>query len=166
MTPECMKKMISDFIDTQGLDAPLLSCACCGFRNLDATSTTRSYSEVDLANEKMQSMLMLRDEDDAEDRVDVEDDPTIQLGSLHTLQCHRQAMERAPLCIPCNDDGDTKEVEAWKLNSVWPAKKPEELVEDRDNLPDYMFDEESGEPLYYHLHPEFVQEKVPGDPIQ
>jgi len=168
MTPERMKKMILDFIDTQGLDAPLLSCACCGFRNLDITSPkhTRSYSEVDLANEKMQSMLMLRDEDDAEDRVDVEDDPTIQLGSLHTLQCHRQAMERAPLCIPCNDDGDTKEVEAWKLNSVWPAKKPEELVEDRDNLPDYMFDEESGEPLYYHLHPEFVQEKVPGDPIQ
>ena len=79
MTPERMKKMISDFIDTQGLDAPLLSCACCGFRNLDATSTTRSYSEVDLANEKIQSMLKLRDEDDAEDRVDVEDDQQYNL---------------------------------------------------------------------------------------
>ena len=132
MTPERMKKMISDFIDTQGLDAPLLSCACCGFRNLDMTSSkhTRSYSEVDLAGEKIQSMLKLRDEDDDEDRVDVEDDPTIQLGSLHTLQCHRQAMEREPLSIPYDDDGNTKEVEAWRLNSVWPAKKPEELVED------------------------------------
>jgi len=161
MTPERMKKIISDFIEAQGLDAPLLSCACCGFRNLDATSTTRSYREVDIADDTIQRILKLRDEVDNEDRIDAEDS-----CSLHTLQRHRQLMEREPLSIPINDDGDTREVELWRLCSTWPSKKPDELEEQREYLPDYMFDKKSGGPLYYHLHPEFVQEKVPGDPSQ
>ena len=85
------------------------------------------------------------------------------LGLGWTLQHHRLAMKIKPLSIPCNEHGDTKEVETWRLNSVWPAKKPEDLVADKDKLPDYMFDEE-GIPVYYHLHPELVDEKVvPGE---
>ena len=79
--------------------------------------------------------------------------------SGRTQGYHRRLMEREPLCIPCNDNGDTKEVELWRLRSVWPAKNPEELEEEKDNLPDYMFDEE-GNPVYCHLHPEFVREDV------
>ena len=83
--------------------------------------------------------------------------------SRRTQGYHRRLMEREPLCIPCNDNGDTKEVELWRLRSVWPAKKPEELEEEKDNLPDYMFDKE-GNPVYCHLHPEFVREEiVPGE---
>ena len=79
--------------------------------------------------------------------------------SKRTQGYHRRLMEREPLCIPCNDNGDTKKVELWRLRSVWPAKKPEELEEEKDNLPGYMFDRE-GNPVYVHLHPEFVREDV------
>jgi len=205
MTPDRMKEIISDFTEAQGLDAPLKACACCGLRNLDSSSTTRSYREVDIADYKVQNMLKLRDETDDEGDIDGEDDPEedggddnsdeslsvddrssdpmecedtpqldnnikcdplIQFGSAKTLQKHRRAMKEKPLSIPYNDDGDTKEVETWRLCSVWPARKPEDLVEEKEKLPDYLFDEESGEPIYYHLHPEFVQEKVPGDPLK
>ena len=166
MTPDRMKEIISDFTEAQGLDAPLKACACCGLRNLDSSSTTRSYREVDIADDKVQNMLKLRDETDDEGDIDGEDDPLIQFGSARTLQKHRQVMMEEPLSIPYNDDGDTKDVEAWRLCSVWPARKPEDLIEEKEKLPDYLFDEESGEPIYYHLHPEFVQEKVPGDPLK
>ena len=184
MTPDRMKEIISDFTEAQGLDAPLKACACCGLRNLDSSSTTRSYREVDIADYKVQNMLKLRDETDDEGDIDGEDDPEedggddnsdeslsvddrssdpmecedtpqlddntkcdplIQFGSAKTLQKHRRAMKEKPLSIPYNDDGDTKEVEAWRLCSVWPARKPEDLVEEKEKLPDYLFDEESGE---------------------
>ena len=118
-------------------------------------------------------MLKMRDEDDAKDfseecegtdgedgDADEEGDryPLVLYGSSRTQQSHRQSMERDSLKIPYNKEGDTKEVELWRLCSAWPAKKPKDLIEDRDNLPDYMFDE-SGDPVYYHLHPEFVREE-------
>lgn len=133
----------------------------------------RSYQEVDLGDVEVQFMLKMRDEDDAEDfseecegtdgedgDADEEGDryPLVLYGSSRTQQSHRQSMERDSLKIPYNKEGDTKEVELWRLCSAWPAKKPKDLIEDRDNLPDYMFDE-SGDPVYYHLHPEFVREE-------
>ena len=183
LTAERKSELMSKFYKAQGIglpwgetqcftaesiDAPLVSCACCGNRNMDTTESRRSYKEVDLSN---CTLLKLKDGDDnietgTDGEVDGEgNDDEVQLGFGWTLQHHRLAMKMKPLSIPCNEHGDTKEVETWRLKSVWPAKKPEELVADKDNLPDYMFDNQ-GNPEYYHLHPEFVHEKVPGDPLQ
>ena len=142
----------------ESIDAPLVSCACCGNRNMDTTESRRSYKEVDLSN---CTLLKLKDGDDnIETGTDGDESDGTNLAgprSRRTQGYHRRLMEREPLCIPCNDDGDTKEVELWRLCSVWPAKKPEELEEEKDKLPDYMFDDE-GNPVYLHLHPEFVRE--------
>ena len=56
-----MKEIISDFTEAQGLDAPLKACACCGLRNLDSSSTTRSYREVDIADINVQNMCRRRE---------------------------------------------------------------------------------------------------------
>ena len=187
-TPEKKSELISDFIQAQGrglpwgkkpcfttgddnaqetLDAPLVTCPCCGFRNMDTSEFKRTYIEVDVSD---LTKLKLRegDNDDADDANDTknDDDKCVLSGprSRRTQGYHRRLMDREPLVIPYNDEGDTKEVELWRLRSVWPAKKPDELKADKDTLPDYMFDE-FGEPVYFHLHPEFVDEKVvPGEP--
>jgi hypothetical protein len=173
--------------------APLVTCASCGVRsfyidNSDTkddesdndviermglrdeafSSTRRTYEEVDV--KKLKDYLRLRegDQDIETEDIDMEesDDSECKLTgprSRRTQGYHRRLMEREPLCIPCNNDGDTKEVELWRLKSVWPAKKPDELKDERDKLPDYIFDNE-GNPVYLHLHPEFVREKiVPGE---
>jgi len=191
LTPEQKSEIMSKFHKAQGrglawgekqcftaendnapetIDAPLLTCACCGFRNENKSELRRTYNEVDLSNEAVQSMLKLREDDDnieaSDDEDMIDNQQRIRIiqkrRSGRTQALHRQLMEVEPLSIPYNDNGDTREVELWRLCSVWPAKKPEELVEDKDKLPDYMFDE-SDNPIYYHLHPEFVQEKVSGE---
>ena len=157
--------------------------------NEDYRNRRRTYQEVEV--KQLIDKLRLRDGDEdieiEEDPVESNDVEEIDHGedsngdrgiesndnqdkceltgprSRRTQGYHRRLMEREPLCIPCNDHGDTKEVELWRLRSVWPAKKPEELEEEKDNLPDYMFDDK-GNPVYCHLHPEFVREDIcPGE---
>jgi len=181
LTPEHKSKLLSDILKAQGrgvswgekpsfdwneiqsLDAHLLACGCCGVRTFHVDKFKRTYEEVDV--KYLIDKLKLKDDDEDEDiEDDDESDGTNLAGprSRRTQGFHRRLMEREPLCIPCNDDGDTNEVELWRLCSVWPAKKPEELNEEKDKLPDYMFDE--GNPVYCHLHPEFVREDVcPGE---
>ena len=105
---------------------------------MDNPSFRRSYERVDLANSKVQDVLKLRDgaADEATDEAEDEDQM-----SLRTRDHHVQAMEREPLLIPYNDNGDTMEVDLWRLCSVWPAKKPGELFGEKDKLPRYLFDE-------------------------
>ena len=173
LTNELSQCLIEKFCKAQGrgvpwaekegdrVDSRLLACVCCGSRSMDNPSFRRSYERVDLANSKVQDVLKLRDgaADEATDEAEDEDQM-----SLRTRDHHVQAMEREPLLIPYNDNGDTKEVDLWRLCSVWPAKKPGELIGEKDKLPRYLFDDESGDPVYFHLHPEFVDEEiVPGE---
>ena len=157
-----------------------------GLRGEAFGSTRRTYQEVEVDQELINKLRLREGDEDIEieeDPVESNDVEEIDHGedsngdrviesndnqdkceltgprSRRTQGYHRRLMEREPLCIPCNDNGDTKEVELWRLRSVWPAKKPEELEEEKDNLPDYMFDNE-GNPVYVHLHPEFVREDV------
>ena len=186
MTPERTKKLSQKSLETQGrgvpwgkqhftreddnapetIDAPLLTCACCGIRNMDDVDFTRSYREVDLADTKVRNVLRLRPR-----RGDTTNDDEVEAGdgrprSDRTQQGHISLMEREPLSIPYNDSGDTKKVELWRLLSAWPAKKPTDLAREREELqlPNWMFDDQSGDPIYFHLHPEFVQEKTFGTP--
>lgn len=180
LTHKLESKLISEFAKAQGrglpwgkkcftaqgdnaqetIDAPLKSCACCGFRNVDTSGFKRTYIEVDVSDIK-QLKLREGDNDDTDDDTNDVQDKCALSGpmSRKTQGYHRQMMKREPLSIPYNDKGDTKKVDLWRLRSVWPAKKPDELKDERDKLPDYMFDED-GEPVYYHLHPEFVQEMI------
>ena len=155
--------------------AKLLTCACCGFRNMGNVSTNRTYREVDLSDVNVQHVLKMRDDDDdavnvdtdTNDEDDNDDDEVDVVGGRIRRRSHYVGlMEKEPLSIPYNKNGDMRKVDLWKLVSAWPAKKPAELSGDRANLPPWMFDEQSGKPNYYNLHPEFVNEKNPGHPIE
>lgn len=147
---------------------PLYTCACCGIRNLASkdNGTQRRYIKVDLANSiELRKILRLRD-CPGFDTEEVDVDRCYGM-SPRTLQSHIRSMELEPITIPYNDKGDTKKVELWRMSSVWPAMSPDELKEQRRSLPDYLFEErvpsgEGGveEPIYYHLHPEFVDEII------
>lgn len=155
VTPERAQELILKYSNSQGLglswapdekdkdSARLLTCGCCGVRGMNNGRSTRSYHEVDLSDAKIQSMLKLRDEvDDEEKDGDKDSNDTIDEGndgkvqsksSCWTRQDHRQAMNMDPLSIPYNNDGDTKEVETWRLKSVWPARSLMNL-KSRENL--------------------------------
>ena len=185
MTPGREKELAMAFLESQGrgvswgkkkIDAPLFTCACCGFRNMDNISTNRTYREVDLSDINVQHVLRMRDDDDNDainvdtdtnDEDDNDDNEVAAVGDRVRRRSHYVSlMEKEPLSIPYNNNGDMRKVDLWKLVSAWPAKKPAELSGDRANLPPWMFDEQSGNPNYYNLHPEFVNEKNPGHPIE
>jgi len=144
------------------VSAPLLTCACCGVRNLMIDDNPCTYyTKVDLQNQNLQKVLRLGDECTSTSFPNEIPKPT--------QESHRSVMENRPISIPYNDAGETKEVELWKLCSVWPALKPDELIEQRESLPDYLFSTRKvdgvaiDEPIYYHLHPEFVDEEINKD---
>ena len=140
------KAKVHDDAGLTSVDAPLLTCASCGFRRLHSSG------------------------DDTEGciRVENRDVKSLDWAELDEAQRseHLERMAKPALSIPINDKGgpdDFKDVETWKAYSRWPAKKPDELTDDT-TLPDWMFDKnENGEtdrsnPKYFHLHPEFVEE--------
>jgi hypothetical protein len=125
MTPERTKELSQKSLETQGrgvpwgkqhftreydnapetIDAPLLTCACCGIRNMDDVDFTRSYREVDLADTKVRNVLRLRPR-----RGDTTYDDEVEAGdgrprSDRTQQGHISLMEREPLSIPYNGTG-------------------------------------------------------------
>ena len=180
VTPEKVDEMIERYCRAQGLGLPwaskeedrvyksILTCACCGLRDMDGTSPVRLFHEVDLSYLRKLRLSMRDDgnppmgDNDGNDLPGDNDGINKKPVSDRTQLKHRNLMEMEPISIPINDDGDTRDVELWRLCSTWPAKKPDELKKEKNMLPDYMFDE-SGNPVYYHLHPEFVEERdVPG----
>jgi len=112
--------------------------------NEDYRNRRRTYQEVEV--KQLIDKLRLRDGDEdieiEEDPVESNDVEEIDHGedsngdrgiesndnqdkckltgprSKRTQGYHRRLMEREPLCIPCNDNGDSKEVELWRLRSV------------------------------------------------
>ena len=155
LTPEIQKCLGQKFLASQGrsvswgkkefgsgtmksVDAPLYTCAACGFRRMDVDDGVYhnvSISELDC--------LKLSDEQ---------------------RQVHVERMMADPLWLPMNKQGHVKKFESWRAFSVWPAKKEAELMQDRAELAGDLFEEEDGDfvqrlrPKYYHLHPEFVEE--------
>jgi len=142
---------VHDDAGLTSVDAPLLTCASCGFRRLHPSG------------------------DDTEGciRVENRDVKLLDWAELNDAQLseHLERMAKPALSIPINDKGGTndfKPVETWKAYSRWPDKKPDELTDDT-TLPDWMFCKNSdGEtdrsnPKYFHLHPEFVEEFVGDD---
>jgi hypothetical protein len=131
--------------DLTSVDAPLLTCASCGFR---ARHHGEEKDEKSLFKDKAVKLLHWAELDD-EKRSE-----------------HLEKMAKPPLCLPINDKGgrdDFKNFEPWRAYSRWPPRKPDELAKDT-TLPDWMFyKNDNGEldrskPKYFHLHPEFVEE--------
>jgi len=165
ITPERQQELMLKYCRSQGIGvswgadekdrdpAQLLTCACCGIRGMNNESNTRSYCKVDLGDDKVQAVLKLPDAVNEEGS-----DGESSANFVVTRQDHIEAIEKEPITIPINNDGDTKVVETWRLYSKFPAMKSDEL-EQREYLPDYMFDKDD-KPIYYHLHPEFVDEEL------
>ena len=119
--------------DLTSVDAPLLTCASCGFR----ASGVGGCKDV--------KSLVWAELDDAQ-RLE-----------------HYERMEKPPLRLPINDKGDKDTFETWKAYSRWPAKKPDELTRDTTLPDWMFCKNGDGEldrskPKYFHLHPEFVEE--------
>ena len=147
-------KMHSD-ADLTSVDAPLLTCASCGFR--------RPHS----------SLYSLSDGNEGCFRVENRDVRSLDWAELDEAQRseHFERMAKPVLTIPKNDKGgpdDFRGVETWKAYSRWPDKKPDELTNDT-TLPDWMFCKngdgvtDRSNPKYFHLHPEFVEEFIGDD---
>jgi hypothetical protein len=160
VTPEMQRELGQKFLDAQGrasswsgatdfdeenftsVDAPLLTCASCGFR---AANDGREKDEKSLFQDKAVKLLHWAELDD-------------EKRSEHLVR-----MGKPPLSLPVNDKGDEKDFETWRAYSRWPAEKPDELSEDA-TLPDWVFCKnidgapDRSKPKYFHLHPEFVQE--------
>ena len=124
ITPEKQRELGQKFLKAQGrgvswgeeedftsVDAPLLTCASCGFR------VENNGRDRDLKS------LCWAELDDTQ------------------RSKHLERMDKPPLRLPINDKGgedDFKKFETWKAYSRWPAKKPDELTKDT-TLPDWMF---------------------------
>jgi len=124
--------------DLTSVDAPLLTCASCGFR-VENNGRDRDVKSLHWAE--------LDDENRSE---------------------HLERMEKPPLHLPINDKGEDDIFETWRAYSRWPAKKPDELTKDTTLPDWMFCKSDNGEldrskPKYFHLHPEFVQEFTDGD---
>ena len=151
VTPEKQRELGQKFLKAQGrgvswgevtqgheedltsVDAPLLTCASCGFR----ASGVGGCKDV-------KSLVWA------------------ELGDAQRLE-HYERMEKPPLRLPINDKGDKDTFETWKAYSRWPAKKPDELTRDTTLPDWMFCKNGDGEldrskPKYFHLHPEFVEE--------
>ena len=144
-------KVYSD-TDLTSIDAPLLTCASCGFRRLHSSLPSGGDDGCFKVENKDVKLLHWAELDDAQ------------------RSEHRERMAKPPLSLPVNDKGgqdDFKDFETWRAYSRWPNKKPHDLTNDA-TYPDWMFYKNSnGEtdrsnPKYFHLHPELVEE-VAGD---
>jgi len=127
------------------IDAPLYTCACCGYRNLDCYGSDYQYH--DLGTEL--DLLKMNDEN---------------------REIHNSRIEQGvgdPLILPVNKGGETKVFETWKAYSVWPQDR-DWVIETQQacNKGESEYDENLFEPnpLFggkrlkcYHLHPEFVE---------
>ena len=134
--------------DLTSIDAPLLTCASCGFRRLHSSLPSGGDDGCFKVENKDVKLLHWAELDDAQ------------------RSEHRERMAKPPLSLPVNDKGgqdDFKDFETWRAYSRWPDKKPHELTNDA-TYPDWMFYKNSnGEtdrsnPKYFHLHPELVEE--------
>ena len=163
VTPEKQRELGKTFLKTQGrgvpwgevkefevegenfasVDAPLLTCASCGFRSQSIRSTDEDVTS--LFKHKDVKSLCWAELDDTQ------------------RSEHQGRMGKPPMRLPINDKGEEDVFEPWRAYSRWPPEKPKELTKDR-TLPDWMFRKnDNGEldrtkPKYFHLHPEFVQE--------
>jgi hypothetical protein len=132
----------------ESVDAPLLTCASCGFRCQSTYSMDEDVKSL-FKDKDVKSLCWAELDDDKRSE-------------------HLAKMGKPSLRLPINDKGDKDDFEPWKAYSRWPAEKPDELAKD-STLPDWMFCEnDNGEldrnkPKYFHLHPEFVQEFTDDD---
>ena len=161
LTPEKQQKLGQRFLDVQGrgvswgkkdfcegsIDAPLLTCACCGYRSFDSEEMS-GYQDFDLGTE-LRLLKMNYDE-----------------REIHNHRVQQGLGD--PLELPVNKAGKTRDFETWKAYSVWPQdrdwiiKTQNAYNRDTDasEYDDNLFEDNilfGGKRLkYYHLHPEFV----------
>ena len=164
VTPEKQRELGKKFLKSQGrgvswgkasefdeeeiksVDAPLLTCASCGFRPRSVHSKDEDMKLL-FKDKDVKSLLWAELDDDKRSK-------------------HLAKIGKPPLHLPINDKGGTddfKNFETWRAYSRWPAEKPDELTKD-NTLPEWMFcknvdgGHDRSKPKYFHLHPEFVQE--------
>ena len=163
--PEKQRELGQKFLEAQGrgsswsgatkfneenasVDAPLLTCASCGFRSQSTHSMDEDVKSL-FKDKDVKSLCWAELDDDKRSE-------------------HLAKMGKPSLRLPINDKGDKDDFEPWKAYSRWPAEKPDELAKD-STLPDWMFCEndngklDRNKPKYFHLHPEFVQEFTDDD---
>jgi len=163
LTPAKQQELGQRFLQAQGrgvswgkkdfgggsIDAPLLTCACCGYRSFDNEEIS-GYQDFDLGTD----LCLLK-------------------MNYEEREIHNSRIEQGvgdPLVLPVNKAGKTKVFETWKVYSVWPQdrdwviKTQQAYNQDRDAsaYDDNLFEDNplfGGKRLkYYHLHPEFVDE--------
>ena len=125
------------------IDAPLYTCACCGYRNLNCCDS--EYQDFDLGTEL--DLLKMDNKEKLADWIQLDDD--------------------IPLRLPVNKAGMTRVFETWKAYSAWPQDRDWAIetqqaynegtsVYDENLFDDFGF---TGKQLkWYNLHPEFVDE--------
>ena len=119
LTPEKQHELGARFLKSQGrgvswgetsfgesIDAPLYTCACCGYRDFDCDG--RQYQDVNL--DEGLDVLKLNEYEWKvhQDRIQVDD--------------------QNPLKLPVDKDGNTKEFKTSKVYSIWP--QDDELIKD------------------------------------
>ena len=102
------------FVDGKSRDAPILGCACCGFRCKDSKN---EYVKEPLSE---LSMLKLNDEEKEE---------------------HVERIKKMNFYLPSDNAGTLKLFKLWKVWSIWPQVSPSECScsSDGDNDIDYYF---------------------------
>ena len=134
--------------DGRSVDAALVACACCGYRNFDEDEI---YQYHDLGTDL--DFLKMNDADCASHY------DCIQLD------------EGNPLILPVNKAGKTKAFETWRIRSVWPQDRDWKIEteqyrndHDKSEYDENLFEDNTmfgGKRMkWYHLHPEFVDEYV------